>query len=457
MYPIHFDDIDLGDCHIEMEFFQRSEDGIDMAGIKFEFYGITMNFLGVDSGSGLLGTPSNIWYLRTIDVPIPVGTRFVRVIPEFLLITGNDINANIDSINTFIRKGPIATGFDKGPSFEQWRVNFVQANTWSGCAVSEVAFRNSEGGLTITTGGSPVFGSAGLGVANADAAFDGVANTNYWAGEEFGVTLGTAWVGYNFGTPVRPVELAITARLGSDAYMVGSQFYIEGSHDGVNWTKVRYVPGELNPLFNTGETRAFPIPSGTISKGADYHVGGGYTYARTVNSADDYNNKGNVYQAYTRFTLTHLCALVNHQAAGTFNYELQLYRCNTQKNGSSTVIGMITEHLETISATSLLQDADEWVTKTCVGVHEFEVGEYFVVRFVDLDAATNPEDTNEGRILYLTGLNGEPADLFERRKNIAKLVGGFYHPDTLLELGDVNTTGAIAGIIWGVDFQVTMY
>jgi len=458
MYPVHYTDIDAGLAYVEVDFFQRSEAGFDQGGIKLEFYSEIMVLLGVNSGSGIMAPPSGIWFLREFEVAIPPNTRFIRIIPEFLLVSGNDLNTSIDTIAPFIRKGVKPVPHDSGPDFKQWRVRFIQANTWSGTAVSEIAFRNSEGGLTITNGGQVIFGSAGLGKLNADAAFDGVANTDYWAGEENAVAVDTAWLGYDFAVPERPVEMAITARPGSDAYMVGKSFYIEGSDDdGFNWTKVKYVPESLNPLYNTGETRAFGMPTGIITGARDYYTGTGYTYNRSIDTADNYAGKGMIYQAWSRFTITHLDAYINNQAAGTFNYELQLYQCSTQKNGSGSALGMVTEHLESISAVSLLQDGDTWVSLPLVGAHHFEVGDYFLVRFVDLDAATNPDDANEGRIFYHTNWNDEPQDLFTNRKNIATKLYNWLGGATTLGLGDVNPTGFQTNYTWGIDFQVLMY
>ncbi len=457
VYEVHYADVDAGLASLEVDFYQKSEAGFDQAGIKIEFYSNVLSLIGVNSGSGIMAPPSAIWYPREFEVAIPPNTRFIRIIPEFLLVSGNDLNANIDSINTFIRKGAKPLARDSGPDFEQWRVRFIQPNTWSGTAVSEIAFRDSPGGLTITTGGTPIFGSAGLGVLNADAAFDGVANTNYWAGEENGTTLDTAWLGYDFGTPERPVELAITARLGSDAYMVGKQFYVEGSDDGFNWTKVRYVPESLNPLYNTGETKTFSMPTGVITKAADYYTGGGFSYVRDQFSEDDYGAKGAVYQAWTRFTITDLCVYLNNQLAGTFNYEMQLYRISTLKNGTHASIGMVEELLETISAVSLLQDGDAWVTLPLVGTHHVEVGDYFMVRFVDLDAASNPVDPNEGRTFYILNWNDEPAGQFTNRSHIASWLapwnGGVLGA---LSLGSVNPSGTNTRQ-HAVDFQALMY
>jgi len=199
------------------------------------------------------------------------------------------------------------------------------------------------------------------------------------------------------------------------------------------------------------------MPTGPITKAADYYTGAGYGYSRSSSSIDDLSAKGTIYQAMTRFQITDLCVYLNNLASGTFNYELQLYRASTQKNGSGGAVGMITEHLETISAVSTLTDVDGWVTLPLVSPHHFEVGEYFVVRMVDLETSTNPQDQYEGRTFWINSFNDEPEDLFANRKFIARRMYAWSGGSTTLNLGDTNPTSSGYNFHWGVDFHALMY
>ena len=94
-------------------------------------------------------------------------------------------------------------------------------------------------------------------------AFDGQFNNGgYWAGEENGVNLGTAWVGADFAsTPVRPREVAITARSGYNRYQAPTAFYLQArDSDDDRWINIQHVVniGE----FSSNETKLFEIYDG---------------------------------------------------------------------------------------------------------------------------------------------------------------------------------------------------
>ncbi|ACL81425.1 N4 gp53-like protein [Sulfitobacter phage EE36phi1] len=449
-------DVDLGLTNLEVYWYQFTDDGTDMANVRVEYFDVNMTLLGQDNGPGLWASPSNIWFYRTFENPIPANTRWVRIYLEFNLQSGNNNNAAIDDVSMYIRKGAKVNKRDFGPLFEQWRLRFTKANTWSGTGLSEIEFRPTPSGTDLTTGGSPIFGSAGLGVLNADYAFDDLRNTGYWAGEENGIANGTAWVGYDMGTPVRPEIVDITARSGSDSLQVGREFYIEGSNDGIRWTPVQFFREELVGTFTSGQRKQYTIPRGAFDWFTAYFSGAGYLYERSTTVSDDMAGKGNIWICETRLNIDELRVLVDDNQLTPFNYRLQLCRINYQKNGVFQP-GMISEVLKDFTLSSAgLNAGPTWVSQACTTSHEFEVGESFLIRFFDLNAATNPVQANEGRTRYIT-FNGEQNE-YMIRNGIARRIAAWAGGPATPEIGQINPNGSSNGTrYFTLDFKGSIY
>ena len=454
--PIWIPDVDGALTYVLVEWYQRSTAQNDQANIKLEFVqndGTTI--ISSYAGPGLLSTPAGIWYLRQMETAIPPNTRYVRIIPEFNLIDGNDLNAFIDSILMRIRKGAKVNDRDRGPSFEQWRIRFTQSNTYSGCALSELAFRDSPGGTDLATGGFELTCSEGQG-GLAIYAFDDLINTGYWAGELSGVGNNTAWIGYDMTTPVRPQELAITARADTNSLQMGREFWLEGSDDGIYWVPVQFYDQDQVGTFTSQQTKYFGVAQGAF----DYFTataGGAYTYYRDQYSSDDYAGRGNVYKAYTRLNITHLRAYIDDNDAVPFNYRLQLFRVSAQKDGNYG-IGMVEELLEDIplaspGTTSGLQ----WVEAACSSTHEFEAGDLFCVRFYDVDAASNPVDPNEGRLRRISNYNGFDVP-YVAKGYVAKHVSAWSVGGQTPSFGEVNPSYFnTENFHWAVDFKGSVF
>lgn len=452
-------DVDLGNCFVQITWSQYNQGNANQGNIRVEYYAANDSMLGFDFGPGLWASPGGIYFRRSLQDNIPANTRYIRVFIEWNLQEGEDNDTKIDNLSMVISKGIPQVSRSFGPNFEQWRLRFTRSNTWSGGAVSEIEMRDTPGTIDLCTGGSPIFGSAGLGVTNADAAFDDAKNTNYWAGAENSITEGTSWLGYNFGTPVKPGEIEITARPGSDALQVPNDFYLEGSDDGIRWTPVQYIDEELHTNFidyNSSESKTILIPDGPIPLMKDA-VGYAATWKRNTNSSDNIAGKGMVFECYSRININALAVLLNDQAS-TFNYRMQLARINTQKNGSNS-IGMVSEPLETVTATSPGLNGDAtWVEHVLSsGPYSFEVGDLFLIYFFDDDAATNPEDANEGRTFYLDSWNG--MDNLQLRRVCSRIAAFTSNTTAEFDVGDVSEGGSsnTSGRQYAVDFRGSIF
>lgn len=469
MWPLWYSDIDAGLTYLDMTFLQGCQAGAgveDQANIKIEFYaadGTTLT--GTNNGPGMWKSPFGVWFTRHHECAIPPLTRFVRFIVEFSWdpVNGdNDINANIDNIKPFIRKGPKLTGIDYGPSFDKVRLRFTQARAWSGGAVAEVEFQDTFAGTDLATGGQVLFGSAGLGVANADAAFDGVLS-NYWAGAENSITEGTAWVGYDFAAPQRPEAVAITARPGSDALQVGAAFVVEGSDDGITWVPLEeYDVDRVERAWNAGETRTFNIHTGSFS----YMFEAPFvlpTIGYTTNSGDDFATKGNVYKCMTRTSITHIkLGLMNE----SHQYDWQICKV-IDFNNPAWYFGTVDEVHErqtdvTFTEVGAPSTGTTWVEIALSTPLVLEPGEYFLIQYHDRDLAGNPNgvvsgDPNQGRLNYVTTYNGQS---IPDRNPWCRLIDGWQSNVGLADQGDNNSTGPFqsdTGYNMAIDFKGNFY
>lgn len=257
-------DIDAGDCYVKTYWGQfNGNQHEDMANIKLEFYNSVGGFIAEDFGPGMFRANDDMWFPReSDDTPIPANTRFIRIVPEWLLNTsiGDNNEAYIREIRAEVWKGQKPEDRDTGPNYTQWRLKFDNYNTWNGVGLGEIEFRDSIGGADLATGGTIIYGSSSLG-GDPSYAFDDIRNNGFWAGELDGVGLGTSWIGYSKGAEWRPREIDITARDGSAASQMAPSMYIEGSNDGVNWTKVQYF-GDIEE-FSSRQQKQFEVwPSG---------------------------------------------------------------------------------------------------------------------------------------------------------------------------------------------------
>ena len=447
-------DVDAGTCFLNLWWAQLSLSGSDMANMRCEFFDVNMISLGVNGGPGLWGSPSGVWFGREFEVAIPPNTRFVRVVAEFNLILGENINAYIDSIRPYIRKGVKIVSRDFGPAFEKWRLRFVLSNTWPGVALSEIEFRNGIGGADLATGGSPIFGSAGLGVANADFAFDDLRSTGYWAGSENAVAEGTSWVGYDMGTPVKPREIDITARLGdSEALQMGREFYLEGSDDGLNWTPVqRYLDVQIG-TFTSGQQKQFEVWDGPFDYWTTY-AGGSYLYDRDNFGSDDHRQKGNVYLSTARQNITHVRALTYSPGVdNNWQFQIAVVKIDPRKSNNNYAVGFISEVHEVVTLDNLAVDSNYiWSGEVALSTPmELEVGEYWAIIAMDTLGNPNEPDGVEARIPWIDSWNGLPSAYTGRPLN--QFIDSWLTQDTDFVIGNSNNSGINVHLYWAVDYR----
>lgn len=467
LWDVWHADIDAGLCSLELEWLQGSL-GPDTANIKVEYYaadGTTL--IGFDDGPGLWSSPSSIWFHRSFEDTIPSGTRYVRIYAEFNWDnTGdNNINAQIDNIKPFIRKGPKLTNRSYGPTFENWRIRFTTSNTWSGGALSEAEFLDAPAGTDLATGGSIIFGSAGFGVVNADGAFNDILS-DYWAGAENAIVNDTSWVGYNMGTPVKPQAITLTARPGSNALQMGQSWVVEGSDDGIRWTPVEiFDTTRVARTFNSGETREFAIGHGTQTYlfEAPYVIP---SFGGNDFSSDDYSMSAMVFRTFSRFNLERFKFYLANQS---HDYLWQVVRINGQKS-TSWYYGMVSELHEDGAGSHDDGGSPSYTTVTKEHVLAspllLEPGEEFAIIYIDHLLQSNPNTvqpgTNNGdqnRLLYVSNWNGG-GDHEARSPHFRKLSGWQSNQYNLLPIGFTNsgpfTNGGI-GYTWGIDFQGSFF
>ena len=470
LWDIWHADIDAGLCYLDTSFVQAgyaAAEVEDTANVRVEFYDGLDNLIGSNPGPGFLRIPNvSIWFTRSFETPIPSGTRTVRVFLEWLWdpINGdNHMDAFLDAVNPKIRKGNKVSGLDYGPNMQYWRLRFTQQTSWSGGAFSELEFPSVFGGADLANGGSILFGSAGLGVTNADAAFDGILS-NYWAGAENSITEGTAWVGYNFGSTLRPESVRITARPGADALQVGGAFVVEASEDGLQWVEFeQYDIERVARTWNAGETREFHIHNGALPY--MYDSLGSFpnpTFGYTTNSGDDYNTKGMAYKNSARTVITHLRFGVMNQ---THNFRWQIAKLEDSSN-SSWYFGRISEllHDGVVAYTEIgaPSDAMSWVEVALPQPVYLEPGENFVIVYQDHELDINPNtvvtgDTTQGRLRWITDYNG--ADTSDRRPFLRIRDGWQMNRAELYALADINDGPFQSGTGYhhAIDFRGNFY
>lgn len=126
------------------------------------------------------------------------------------------------------------------------------------CAIAEIEMAASAGGPNLCTGGT-AFGEGAINPSYTYAeAFDGQHETSdpYW------VTLDSmfpaAHAGYQFASPVaiREVRIRIGNQAAEDA---PSEFLIQCSNNGTDWTEALHVTGSTDWIINS--MRSFEVPA----------------------------------------------------------------------------------------------------------------------------------------------------------------------------------------------------
>lgn len=374
IWPVWESEIDLGSCSVHINWQQRSIAWEDQGNCFVEFLDSGGSLISGIAGPGLLSTRDDSWTYRYFDTPIPVNTRFIRVYAEFSLQAGEDNNAYIDTIQGEVYKGTKINDRSYGPTFEQWRIKFLQANTYSGSALSELEMRSNIGGADLCTGGTILKGSEGIG-GLASYAFDDLRNTGYWAGALNSITEGTSWLGYDFGSLEKPAEIDITARTGTSAKQVGSQFMLQGrSDDADHWTDVQLFNNYSE--FNSGQQKQFVVAVGAkpyLIKDLQDPLG---------NERDDTNlarvKVGHIWQAKTRLTITHLRAMFT-----TTGTDTQLFIHKTNFNSPEGILFDMNQAQVVVGPTT--SGNAELVEVALTSDFIVEVGEYFTIGAQDLN------------------------------------------------------------------------
>ncbi|AGH07442.1 virion structural protein [Sulfitobacter phage phiCB2047-B] len=406
-------DIDTGLCNIQILWYQSANaSGGDAANMKVEFYDETKNnLLGFDDGAGLVGFPVNIYLRRNFHATVPVGTRYIRVFMEFLLVEGQNNNALLDTISGLIYKGNLPSSRSFGPAFEMWRLNFTRLNSAPYISLKEIEFRDDQG-VDQALDGRVISGSEGMG-GYAVNAFDDLRDNQYWASENSGIADGTAWIGYDFGTPTEVSEIDITARNGTNAHHIGREFILQGSDDGQFWYDVQ-VFDDIE-TFSSDQQKQFNVLQGvmpwTVVGENDPPLGTVLpNYVYKTNESE--KHIGNIYTAKRRMNIKEISAMVLNGAYG----EIGIARIAT--TGDRWFIDNEFGELEVHSYTATSTGRYE---VTLDKDFEVEVGDLFAVIYTQLNTSTREKiyfDTN-----YLEGtLNNEAYDMLMKWRSSSETI-----------------------------------
>ena len=115
-----------------------------------------------------------------------------------------------------------------------WRVRTLITGAAGPTSYAEVQMREFSGSVDQCTGGTPLSSSnsATEGFTTPANAFDANASTAWSSTTADGQT---AWIGYDFGTPVDVTEIALTSRSDASATQTPTKFVLEWSDDGTSW------------------------------------------------------------------------------------------------------------------------------------------------------------------------------------------------------------------------------
>jgi hypothetical protein len=123
-------------------------------------------------------------------------------------------------------------GYPDGPH-AYWRVLVTAVNGGGtfGAEVSEIQFRATVGGASLTSGGTAIAGSTGSG--SAANAFDGA--STYWDSASGSIAGGTSWIGYHFATPVQVAEVFVEENGPGVTSLGPTAGTVQYSDDGSTW------------------------------------------------------------------------------------------------------------------------------------------------------------------------------------------------------------------------------
>lgn len=437
IWPLWQADVDAGSCSIYIEFYQSSKEWLDYANVRVEFLNGVGGIISSDNGPGLTATREEFFTLRSFETAVPPLTREIRIVPEFSLQEGQDNNGYIDHIRGEIYLGSRSVDRSFGPDFKQWRISFTRQNTYSGCALSELEFRDGIGGADLATGGTVVSGSEGLS-GLATYAFDDLRDANYWAGEINAVATGSSWIGYSKAATYRPVEIDITARTGIESLQVGRDFMLQGRDEDTElWRDVQFY--EDIPEFTSGEQKQFVVADGAVVYTLeDTQTASGSTVREYTGVVTPH--KGNIYEARTRMDISHLRGYF--QAAGI---DGRLSICKIQypasfPNGVLFDVGSMRYADFTTVGAGYQEVALSFD-------FEVEVGDVFVVFATDLNNPT----PNICRVANFT----VPFAAADENTFYAKIQRSFGHSNMSVVEGSENTYGTTER--FDVDFRGTIF
>ena len=421
--------IDTGNCNIKTSWLQYTDYGQAQGNIRVDFFNVLGNVISTYSGAGMAALNEDIWIPRSFVTSVPTGTRCIRYYIETQWSSGNDTAVSIDSIVPLIQQGNnfSARAENGGPNYSMWRINAESLHVGSYVSLGELEFRSSIGGVDLCSGGDPINGSFDYG-GDKQYAFDDLRDANFWASEANAISTNKAWIGYDFGTSLKPVEISITGRLGSQANQMAKSFYLEGSDDGVDWVKVQRFFDV--PVFQSLQQVQLPVLQGNQSP-----IQSSTVSMTTTLHSDGQNTVGAIFKANARINLTKLLA---HPQYLAMDYALGVYRVSENNNG------VITEAIYdsgTLTYDHLNEDWGEHFLATAI---EFEVGDIFMVTFTDLT------DGTDSKINYMTNATYEAPQ--------ATFVNTFRRDFDAVRPAAVGLNGLYStNYFYAIDFECTVF
>lgn len=140
-----------------------------------------------------------------------------------------------------------------------WRVLMDRNSANSRAALKKLEMRATVGSADQCTGGTPLASGTSSGTTAA-MAFDNSAATEWQS--EIGPNQGFAWIGYDFGSAVDVLEIALT--LGANSSMQPSSAYLSYSDDGSSWD---FLAPYLN--LTAFAASATAVLSGFVARGGN--------------------------------------------------------------------------------------------------------------------------------------------------------------------------------------------
>lgn len=142
-----------------------------------------------------------------------------------------------------------------GSGHRYWRAYITAGNGATATSAAEFGLRDTVGGSSIATGGTPSASTEFNSSFDAAKAFDGNPSTLWSAASNSGFP---AWLAYDFGTAVDIVEVSYTCRNDAVANQAWRNFSIQYSDDNSTWTTSWSVTNQTG--WSLGETRVFTKP-----------------------------------------------------------------------------------------------------------------------------------------------------------------------------------------------------